>query len=392
MPEFMQPMPCPRPVALLAAGLAASVPIVLFAASAELAAPPPALVRVGQVSLETLAPRRKVTAELRSPRASSPASLESGIVVEVLAEEGASVEAGEPLARLDASRLELDLLLAESERGATKADVLEREAEERKSIRDLALVEESRAAGAANERELLDARSARDIAAARLERARRDVAVSEARIALLRRRVADMTVRAPFDGVVVAQFVEPGQWLPAGGAVGSLVELDRLEAWLSLPQSIVEAAARDGREAPPADRAILSIDATGETIELASLRIVPEVERRGRTFTAIGIFANPARRLLPGMSASAYVPAGAKEPWLVVPKDAVLVRDTGPVVWALRPGADGATIAVPTPVDLAFPLGDSWAIRPGGLRAGDEVVVEGNERLMPMAPVAPAGG
>jgi RND family efflux transporter MFP subunit len=391
MPEFMQPMPCPRPVALLAAGLATSVPIV-FAAAAEPAAPPPTLVRVGQVTQETLAPRRKVTAELRSPRSSSPASLEAGIVVEVLAEEGVSVRAGEPLARLDAARLELDLLLAESELAAAQADVLEREAEERKSIRDLALVEESRAAGAANERELLDARSARDIAAARLERAKRDVAVVEARIALLRRRLADMTVRAPFDGVVVSQLVEPGQWLPAGGAVGSMVELDRLEAWLSLPQSIVEAAARDAREAPPADRAILAIDATGETIELDSLRIVPEVERRGRTFTAIGIFANRARRLLPGMSASAYVPSGAKEPWLVVPKDAVLFRDTGPVVWALRPGPEGASVAMPVPVDLAFPLGDRWAIRPGALAPGDEVVVEGNERLMPMTPVAATGG
>lgn len=380
-------MPRLRPVALPAAGLAICFP--LGSAFAADPAPPPSLVRVGQVSQETLAPRRKVTAELRSPRASSPASLESGLVLEVLVEEGSAVRAGEPLARLDGARLELDLVLAEAELAATKADVLEREAEERKSIRDLALVEESRAAGAANERELLDARAAREIAAARLERARKDVLVEEARMALLRRRLADMTIRAPFDGVIVAQSVEPGQWLPAGGAIGTLVELDRLEAWLSLPQSIVEAQVREGAVA---DRAVLVIDATGETIELLSLRIVPEVERRGRTFTAIGGFENPARRLLPGMSASAYVASGAKEPWLVVPKDAVLFRDAGPVVWALRPGVEGGSIAVPTPVDLAFPLGDRWAIGPGALAPGDEVVVEGNERLMPMAPVAPTGG
>lgn len=381
-------MPRLRPVALLAAGLATCFQLAI-ASAAEPAAPPPTLVRVGQVSQETLAPRRKVTAELRSPRASSPASLESGLVLEVLFEEGSAVRAGEPLAKLDASRLELDLLLAEAELAATRSDVLEREAEERKTIRDLALVEESLAAGAANERELLDARSARDIAAARLERARRDVAVEEARISVLRRRLADMTIRAPFDGVVVLQLVELGQWIPAGGAVGSIVELDRLEAWLSLPQSIVEAQVREGALS---DQVILEIDATGETIELASLRIVPEVERRGRSFIAIGRFVNPSRRLLPGMSASAYIASGAREPWLVVPKDAVTLRDTGPVVWALRPAAEGGSMAVPTPVDLAFPLGDRWAIRRGGLAPGDEVVVEGNERLMPMAPVAPTGG
>jgi len=356
---------------------------------------PPARVRVATVLEETIAPRRSVTAELRSPRIADVASVEPGIVVEVLVRDGEPIGAGEPIARLSDARLELELRIAEATLAAAEADVGERAAEERQAIRDLALVEESRAALAANERELLDAESVRDVAAARLEAARRSVAVERTRIAFLQRRLADLSIAAPFDGVVVERFVEVGQWLPPGGAVARLVEVDRLEAWISVPQSVLEREARDAAGnamvSAPFDRegVSLRIDATGEVLELEAVRIVPQVSRRGRTFTAIGTIRNPGRRLLPGMSATAYVPLGEPRPWLVVPKDAVLFREGGATVWTVRPGREGAPSAVPAPVEMAFPLGDRWAIERGGVRAGDEVVVEGNERLMPMSPVAP---
>jgi hypothetical protein len=39
-------------------------------------------------------------------------------------------------------------------------------------------------------------------------------------------------------------------------------------------------------------------------------------------------------------------------------------------------------------VQIAFPFGDFVALEVGSLSATDSVVVEGNERLMPMSPVA----
>lgn len=361
-----------------------------------LAQAPPAMVRLGEVREETLSPRRQVVAELRSPRVSEVASFEAGIVTEVCFREGDPVAEGEVLARLDDSRLVLDRAHAEADLAATAADLAEREAEERQARRDLALVEESRAAGAANERELLDARSRLEISIARQERARRDIEVAAARLALFERRIADLAIRAPFEGVVTEQWVERGQWLAAGGKVATVVELGRLEAWLSLPQAIVEAHAaillEHAPDPPPGVEAvILQIGATGEALPLERLRLVPEVERRGRTFTVIGSFDNRERHLLPGLSAAAHVPAGAKQPYRTVPKDAVLVRENGAMVYVARPGSDGTTVAVPVPLELAFPLGDRWAIRGGGVEAGDRVVIEGNERLMPMAAIVATG-
>jgi membrane fusion protein (multidrug efflux system) len=381
--------PHPRPPAL-ALLLLATICGEAFSAQA-----PPARVRVATVLEETIAPRRSVTAELRSPRIADVASVEPGIVSEVLVREGDSVVAGDVVARLTDVRLELDLAIARASLAAAEAEIGERGAEERQAIRDLALVEESRAALAANQRELLDAESRREVAAARLEAARRGGAVERARIALLEQRIRDLSIAAPFDGVVVDRFVEVGQWLPPGGAVARIVEIDRLEAWISVPQSVFDRtdrpASNGSTQEGPFDRGGVSlrIDATGEILDLDAVRIVPEVSRRGRTFTAIGTIANPGRRLLPGMSATAYVPLGEPRPWLLVPKDAMVFRDGGASVWTIRPGREGEPAAIPAPVEAAFPLGDRWAIRRGGVGAGEEVVVEGNERLMPMTPVAP---
>ena len=67
-----------------------------------------------------------------------------------------------------------------------------------------------------------------------------------------------------------------------------------------------------------------------------------------------------------------------------MPKDAILRGESGPFVYAVRDG-----IAVPVNVRIVFPSGADVAIEPGALAAGAKVVVEGNERLMPMSPVAP---
>lgn len=393
MPRPLSPPPF-RPLGPL---LAAAV-LALLPAFAAAQGPPPSPVRAAPVEEHLLRPRRTVSGELRSPRESRLASIEAGIVESVLVREGERIAAGMPIARLDAARMRLEKQVLEAEVHAAKGDLAEREAELRQAERDRRLVEESRLAGAANVREELDATSRLEVAQARLEQASRRLEVFESRLSLLSRRISDMEVRAPFDGVVAARSAESGQWLPAGGEVAVLVEVDRLEAWLAMPQSLAEAWA--GREASAAasgsdasdDTAIIRIDATGEEIPLREIRVVPVVDRRGRTFTAIAPLANDRGTLLPGMSLTAFVPAGPRQRVLTVPKNAVLLSDRGATVWVARPGPGGGSVALPVPVETAFPLGGSWAIRSGALSKGDLVVVEGNERLMPNAPVAVVAG
>jgi multidrug efflux pump subunit AcrA (membrane-fusion protein) len=68
---------------------------------------------------------------------------------------------------------------------------------------------------------------------------------------------------------------------------------------------------------------------------------------------------------------------------VTVHKDAVLRTDVGFNVYF-----DGGGAAAPMPVQVAFSVGDRYALRPGGgLRPGMRVVVEGNERMFPGQPL-----
>ena len=97
-------------------------------------------------------------------------------------------------------------------------------------------------------------------------------------------------------------------------------------------------------------------------------------------------FPNPGRLLLPGQFVRARIMAGTRPNGITVPQRAVKLS------------ADGATVMVVGAKNLAeirkVTLGamqnDRWAILTG-LRAGDKVIVDGLQKVMPGQPVSIAG-
>lgn len=384
------------------APLAAFVPILVAAASGALLAtgasraaqegapqgeerqgPPPTPVRIGAAREETLAPRRGVFGELRAVRRATIAAEEAGIVVETGAREGERVEEGAVLVRLDDARLRLELAAVEASTEAARATAREREATLLREERDLELLVRAAAEGAVNPRERLNAESAVAIAAAQVGQARAAVALAERQEALLADRLADLVVRAPFAGVVTRRDAERGAWIAAGGAVVELVDDRRLEGWFDLPQELLAPARALADSADAAALAAFELAGpTGRRVEATALRVVPEIDPRSRTFHAVARIDAPSADLAPGLALSAFVPEGEPRAWTLVPKDALVYRGTSASVFVVRDGR-----ATPVAVRIAFPYGEWAALEPGSVRAGDELVVEGNERLMPGASV-----
>lgn len=346
---------------------------------------PPTPVRTAPVEQRTLGARRMVTGDLRAAQRSNVAAQEAGVVVELPFREGQRVEAGDVLARLDARRLKILVAEAESNTAVAVALETERAAVEAQRERDVALVRETFERGGANERELQDAQSELAVAAARREQARLQIALATAQADLLRERLADMTILAPYAGVIVARTVELGEWLGEGDAVVELVATDTLEAWLDLPQQLY--ASTRAAELPIA----IELEATGTTIETTDRRIVPLVDPRARSFTVIAVLPNDDGTLSPGMSVTAWVPVGGTAEMLTVPKDAVLRNDAGPYIYIARPTGPQGHQATPVRIEVLFGEGDRVVVRADGLAHGDLAIVEGNERLFPMTPVAPIG-
>ena len=334
----------------------------------------PAAVTVDAVRLESVQQHRRGTGELRAVRSSRVATREAGLVIEMSVREGTRVRAGDVLARLDTSLLQLELKRAEADAAAVAGIVDERNATLSWRERELELYTQSAERGAANVKEVLDAESTTTIARARALQAKRLVGVAEARVELLRRRLADMVVRAPFDGVVLARAAELGEWVGEGDDLVELVSVGEIEAWLDIPQRYYTAVN---------DRRIeitISVDATRLTAGSENLRVIPQVDPRSRSFIVVVTLDDRDGMLTPGMSLTAWVPTGGRTDRLTVSKDAVLRNDAGAFVYVARGGK-----AVPATVQVRFPVADRVVIESSGLHAGDLVVVEGNERLFPGA-------
>jgi len=340
--------------------------------------PPPAKVVVDPARMERVEGLREVTGELRAVRRSLIASEEAGRVVELTVAEGDEIEAGGVIARLDdaIARLERDQTAAQIE--VRKATVQEREADLEKAERDLARLQELQQRSSASENEVLDAKTAVTAAAARLAEAKAELRTAEVSLALAKERLEDMQVTAPFTGRVVTKRTEVGQWVREGDAVVELVQLDRIEAWLSVPERFINRLAEPGATVP------IRVTALGETLEGTVAQIVPAADRLSRIFPVRATLPNDDGLLRPGMSATGLAPTGQDVDVLTVHKDAILRDGAGAYVFI-----NAGQVAAAARIEELFPVGGRMAIRSRQIEEGTEVVVEGNERLYPGQPLAP---
>jgi HlyD family secretion protein len=188
------------------------------------------------------------------------------------------------------------------------------------------------------------------------------------------------SVYSPFDGFVTREFTEKGAWLRQGDPVAEIVELNRVDLEVSVPEGAVRfialgLAVTVRLEAIP-DRIF------GGRVE----RIVPLGDERARAFPVRVLvdneFQNGTPLLMPGMLARVELPVEPRRDVLVVPKDALKLGGPQPVLARV---VDGSVelIAVRTGVSVA----DLIEVEPFdasvGLSAGDVIVVRGNERLRP---------
>jgi RND family efflux transporter MFP subunit len=350
--------------------------------TAQEGGPPPTAVRVAPVIERVVQDRAQLTGEVRATEKTTVAADGEGRVLEVLVQEGDHVDAGAPLARLDDTTPRLSLLRLEARRAVADAVQEVRQAEFDRAELDLKRLEQLAADRASRPRELDDARSEVAITRARLLQARRDLEVIDAEMAIVRDELDDAVITAPFAGTVIARHTDPGRWMERGGDVVGLVGDGRFEIWLDVPQRYRTALASE--DATVGAR----VDSADRSWPPARPIIVPLVDPDARSFRVYLRVTDETGLLADGMSALGSVPAGQSARRLLVPRDALLQNAAGFYLFAVRGTGEGPPSAMPVPVRVLFELGRDVAIS-GAIGPGEMVVVEGNERLFPMMPVAP---
>jgi HlyD family secretion protein len=174
-----------------------------------------------------------------------------GRIAEVLAREGETVKANQVLARMDTKVLEAQLREAENEvkkarrsRAAAAALVEQRDAEWAFARAELKRAEELLRERAIS-REKLDqdrsraeaAMAASAEAVARLQSEESAIEVAIAQTERLKADLDDSLLKAPRSGRVLYRLAEPGEVLPVGGKVLTIIDLDDMYMTVFLPEA-----------------------------------------------------------------------------------------------------------------------------------------------------------
>jgi RND family efflux transporter MFP subunit len=344
-----------------------------------LAQMPPTKVEVATVEERDVAPTIRLVGTVRPQLRSTVASEVAGLVAELPAAEGSAVKRGQKLCQLrdNQRRFALDEAKASL---AEMTDVIE----ERAAMRSKAEFEARRMDDLSKQerstsKENNDA--AADFAAAdgRHKQALHAVEAQKARVQRMEDDLARMEILAPFDGFVVMKRTEVGSWVEQGGAIADMVDISTVRVRVSVPE----------QSAPfcqAGDVADVFIDALRKNFTGKIARRIPDADMQARTFPVEIDIANPKGELLAGMFAQAAVPSAARQKMLVVPKDAIVLREPMRTIFVVR-DVDNKTIAQPLTVEVIAEVADHVAVRATGLTAGDRVVTRGNEYMFGPTPV-----
>ena len=176
----------------------------------------------------------------------------AGRIAVVLAKEGDMVGAGTVLARMDTVELEAQLHSAEAQVRKAQHEAIMAEAQiaQRNSERVFATQEIQRTATLVERgwstRELLDqrqkelkvAQAGYDTAVANLDAAKAQIVAGQAEVARLQSQVNDSTLLAPTGGRIQYKLAQPGEVLPAGGRVLTLLDLSDVYMTIFVPASV----------------------------------------------------------------------------------------------------------------------------------------------------------
>ncbi len=310
-------------------------------------------------------------------RAATVSSKVTGKVVEVLIEEGMKVKEGQVVAQLDDTNVKASLGVAQAQLESAKAALAETRAQLKQANLEFERTTELVGQHIASQADLDQAEANAKSLQAHLAQQEVEVTVADRQVALYQQQLDDMTIRAPFAGVVTTKDAQPGEMISpvsAGGGftrtgIGTVVDMNSLEIEMDVNESYIN-------RVEPGQPVEATLDAYPDwKIPGKVIAIIPTADRQKSTVKVRIGFDKLDPRILPEMSVKvAFQETGAGPTAaarrVMIPKNAVQSRDGRDIVFVVQNGkAERRAVTVTDAQD------DDAALS-AGVSAGETVIVD----------------
>lgn len=285
----------------------------------------------------------------------------SGLVDLYSAKEGEYVKKGEVLAKFNTKNIKIDL---------AEARAAKREAKARFNLANANFkrFEELYEKGIASLQELQDAESEREAGLARTVQL--DAQINSQEYDLSR-----SVIKAPFDGFIVSEKSEVGQWITEGGPVAEMIDISVAKIKADIPERHIS-------NINPGDEVDIKVDSLPDfEIKGEVNSIVPQANNEARTFPVEVKIDNNDFKLKSGMVARLSFSIGGSTTTKLVPKDAIVDRNNATLLFVVTDG-----VVNPVPVTTGQAYKNLIEVK-GPIEKGQLVVTRGNERLRPEQPI-----
>jgi RND family efflux transporter MFP subunit len=216
-----------------------------------------------------------------------------------------------------------------------------------------------------------------DTMASRLAASKALVQGAEARTRDAQLLLADTTLRAPIDGVVLKRVVEVGTFVSPGAPGFSVADTSQVKFVFGAPDMLLERLVQGTKLA-------VHVDALGADVEGTITRIAPSADSKSHAFEIEATIANADGRLKTGFIASTAVPSSSQAgPIIALPLTGVVRSPKDPRGFAVYvvSGEGSDAVAHLRDVTLGTVIGNDVQVL-SGLRKGDRIVSMGATLLV----------
>jgi membrane fusion protein (multidrug efflux system) len=264
----------------------------------------------------------------------------SGKIIDIFFTEGTHVQKGQLLAKLNDDELEAEL---------GKLKFQEKLAQEKVERQRVLLEKEA-------------------VSQESYDQLKTDLQGTESEIEILRARIAETEIHAPFNGIIGLRYVSEGAFVTSSTLIARLVKIQPLKIDFSIPE-------RYAGMVKPGVKLTFRMENTENIFAARVYAVEPRIDPKTRTIALRAIYENLHEELQPGRFVSLELVIREKDDALQIPTECIIPELGGEKVFLIRDGkAQSSQVRTGLRTEETIEILD-------GISPGDTVVVSGIMQL-----------